>query len=126
MYPAIVAHVQRVVLLGRLQVSTHGGNRQVCRGSPVLCDHRDKVHTVRLAADQDQNPSGLLATAKVQVLVERISRSRVPVHGSVCLVGVQQGESPLPAIQVPRPSVAQVSVEGSWPVLGQHADCVDL
>lgn len=87
--------------------------------------HLGVVHLIDVIARKNDNILGSIAVDEIDILVDSVGSTGVPVGICNLLVRRQHIDTSVDAVQVPRLSVAQVFVELQWLILGQYADRID-
>ena len=81
--------------------------------------HLGVVHLIDVIARKNDNILGSIAVDEIDILVDSVGSTGVPVGICNLLVRRQHIDASVDAVQVPRLSVAQIFVELQWLILGQ-------
>ena len=87
--------------------------------------HPGIVHGVNVVAGQDEHILRNCQVDEVQVLVDGICRTLIPVCSLLTGVGRQDEDTALTLIQIPGAAGSQIVVQFQGAVLGQHAHLID-
>ena len=105
---------------GLLDGHRHGrdGNIRVVR--LVILKHHLVVHLVNVVAGKNQDVLGIVGLHVLQVLIDGVGRTGVPVASLASLIRRKHGHSAHVAIQIPRDTDTDVRVQTQRLILGQY------
>ena len=84
-------------------------------------EHLTVVHLVDVVAGENEDIIGVIAVDEIEVLVDGIGGSLVPVRTRFSLIRRQYGGTALVSVKIPRAAVADVFVQYERLILCQHA-----
>ena len=91
----------------------------------VAAQHIGVVHFIDVVAGQHRHILRIVQIHKADVLINGVGSALVPHRAGGALIGRQDVDAAIHAIQFPRLAVADIVVQLQRPVLGQHAHRVD-
>ena len=91
----------------------------------VIAQHVRIVHAVDVVAREDDDVFGVILVDERHVLIDGVCRALVPVGFFLTLVGRQDLDAAVGAVEIPRQTVADVVVQHQRLILCQHADRVN-
>ena len=105
---------------GFLQRDLKHGDRAVRLHFLVIIEHCGIVHLVNMVTGKDQDIVRIIALDKVQILIDGICRTRIPVRTPLLLVGREHLDAAACAVKVPRLTRADILIEHKRLILRKH------
>ena len=87
----------------------------------MLLEHKLVVHSVDMVAREYKNVVGVISLDEVDILINRVRGSLVPVGMLAALIRGKNRKTASHSVKVPRCAVGNVFVEGEGLILSKHA-----